>query len=579
MALYFKAFTIGFLALWFTQRVTAQVSPPDFQCIFSDTLFWDNTTNACGPYLSTDIYISNTLTGPFSLLISLTDQTLDNYFHPNTSAADRYYFLQHNFDCPGQQLESSDTLSNLPLENAVITFVTVDNGNSQVNWIPSGSPQVTGYIIYRITSIGTVPIDTVSAATTTYTDAGSSPGQAPVGYFVVALDPCQNTSNFFNQNTTIHLTGAAENCDESISLDWTLYGGWSNVETQEIYLSLAGTTPEKVADLSGSETTFEIENIISGVEYCVYIEARETSTGFVSRSNEFCITPLIIDQVDLLKLTNLSVRQDNTVEVSWFWETDIQVESLEFENGLSPNELSSSFSMTPGTILGNENTGVDPQSDGSLGRTYYQLVTIDPCGRFFSSDLGSTIFLSGSPGENLMNNLTWTELDIEGANLIGYRLFRNYGNVSEEISLDSPFDRSFIDIPDPEELAQAEICYYAVAEFELVLPDGSLKNYEARSNEVCILQSTKIQVPNAFAPAGINSLFRPLISFDQDIIFVMKIYNRWGAKIFETDDHLAGWDGRRGLQEMPMGGYVYVIEVTQPNGETIKKDGPFVLIR
>jgi gliding motility-associated-like protein len=57
------------------------------------------------------------------------------------------------------------------------------------------------------------------------------------------------------------------------------------------------------------------------------------------------------------------------------------------------------------------------------------------------------------------------------------------------------------------------------------------------------------------------------------------IYNRWGAKIFETNDLQTGWDGTyKGIQQ-EMGTYVFFIEGTTFLNETYTTKGNVSLIR
>ena len=53
--------------------------------------------------------------------------------------------------------------------------------------------------------------------------------------------------------------------------------------------------------------------------------------------------------------------------------------------------------------------------------------------------------------------------------------------------------------------------------------------------------------PNVFTPNGdlINDEFKPLIKCDHQITeYKLVIYNRWGQKVFETNNPLDGWDGK-----------------------------------
>ncbi len=69
-----------------------------------------------------------------------------------------------------------------------------------------------------------------------------------------------------------------------------------------------------------------------------------------------------------------------------------------------------------------------------------------------------------------------------------------------------------------------------------------------------------LYVPNAFSPNadGINDEFRAY-PVCEVFNFSMKIFNRWGGLVFQTDGPEAGWDGRlKGDKSLP-GSYVYLI--------------------
>jgi gliding motility-associated-like protein len=68
-------------------------------------------------------------------------------------------------------------------------------------------------------------------------------------------------------------------------------------------------------------------------------------------------------------------------------------------------------------------------------------------------------------------------------------------------------------------------------------------------------------MPNAFSPNsdGKNDIFRiPPLSPQQIKDFT--IYNRYGQRIFSTDDNNKGWDGTFNGVPQPAGTYVWKIE-------------------
>lgn len=70
-------------------------------------------------------------------------------------------------------------------------------------------------------------------------------------------------------------------------------------------------------------------------------------------------------------------------------------------------------------------------------------------------------------------------------------------------------------------------------------------------------------VPNSFTPNGDgnNDFWQPLGSAVVPEEFDMKIFNRWGELIYESQDWLAGWDGTSNGSPVPDGVYVYRIVV------------------
>jgi gliding motility-associated-like protein len=59
----------------------------------------------------------------------------------------------------------------------------------------------------------------------------------------------------------------------------------------------------------------------------------------------------------------------------------------------------------------------------------------------------------------------------------------------------------------------------------------------------------------------------------------LKIYNRWGALIFETKDNSVGWDGTTKKNECPEGVYYFTADVTYTDGKNVVKNGNITLMR
>ncbi len=80
------------------------------------------------------------------------------------------------------------------------------------------------------------------------------------------------------------------------------------------------------------------------------------------------------------------------------------------------------------------------------------------------------------------------------------------------------------------------------------------------STDTVFVNVFKFYVPSAFAPEGVNNIFKA-ISMYKEISFEMHIYNRWGQQVFESNDIDKGWDGNMGGQKCGPGTYAWVVFV------------------
>ena len=98
------------------------------------------------------------------------------------------------------------------------------------------------------------------------------------------------------------------------------------------------------------------------------------------------------------------------------------------------------------------------------------------------------------------------------------------------------------------------------------------------SISIMISEQSALFLPNAVSPNndGINDVF--LARVDQYDAFLLKIYNRWGRLIFESDNPNIGWDGQFNNNNVMNSVFVYTIEVSGSCG-SIDKKGNLSLIR
>ena len=88
---------------------------------------------------------------------------------------------------------------------------------------------------------------------------------------------------------------------------------------------------------------------------------------------------------------------------------------------------------------------------------------------------------------------------------------------------------------------------------------------------------TEMNMPNAFTPRNGNEL--KIIKEGIATLKYFRIFNRWGVKMFETNDVNKGWDGTFNGEPQPVGVYVYSIEAIMDSGKPFVKQGNVTLIR
>ena len=566
--------------LLFVVEMQSQILPPDFLCVRGDTLIWETPTNTCGPFESYEIYFATAEAGPFSLLATVNDAGQTNFYHQNPSGQDRYYYLATDADCPGQTQIFSDTLDNRSPEISPIRSVSVDGTDVVIRWRESPSPETVGYIVYRETQLGTIDIATVGL-TNTYTDPNAMPLQRSETYFVNAVDACGNTSLFDLPHSTLLLDSELIDCDPNVYLDWQPYENWPDgVETYNIYVSSDdGTTFE----LAGStiETTFAYPEGNDGETLCFYVEAAERNGDARANSNEVCQTLDIVQPNRDFAVLGVDVNADSLCELR----VNFQNEAQQNEYRLFRVDLDGDTLLVESGAIptgGNPVPFVDASSDPAGGAQGYFLETTDVCGNVYRSTYGASIHLVGETDGATQNIVGWNGFFLDNSLLQGYELFAaepgaNFGAPIASFGTNDQIYSEALDVSDPDNAIR---CYRIEAFGRVQTPDGNEFPFRVGSNVVCVRQPTKLFVPNAFTPGGLNPEFLPIAANAEGLPYSLRIFDRYGRQLFETDNLNEGWNGRfDNGRAAPVGTYVYQIQLTQENGTVLNRRGSLVLIR
>jgi gliding motility-associated-like protein len=99
------------------------------------------------------------------------------------------------------------------------------------------------------------------------------------------------------------------------------------------------------------------------------------------------------------------------------------------------------------------------------------------------------------------------------------------------------------------------------------------------SINVMVINDSYIDIPNAFSPTGDHNKTLKVIHLGSATLEYFRIYNRWGNKVFETNDINVGWDGTYNGQAQSQGVYVYEVKAITYKGRVFIKQGNITLMK
>jgi len=125
----------------------------------------------------------------------------------------------------------------------------------------------------------------------------------------------------------------------------------------------------------------------------------------------------------------------------------------------------------------------------------------------------------------------------------------------------------------PTSTPEHSIWYYLTA----VSPIGCVS---IDSVHVVVIEPEAVIIPSAFTPNGdgVNDILH-IVAFENVELTEFSIFNRWGEKIFETSDILAGWDGTFKSSAQEIGTYMYIFVGKNEMQEEIVYKGTINLLR
>ena len=492
---------IGILAFIFLGvQLHAQVLPPDILCVTNDTIFYSPVTNACGSFLSYEVFRSSNPNGPFSSIAQLTDANADFYVDENSANQIFYYYLQPNFACQGTPFMNSDTISNRPPEVGILHTVSVVNNEIVLTWDLSPSAETVLYSVFLITDTGLELLG--STPDNTFTDLTNDPNTGSFEYLITANDACNIQSIFGDPLSSIFLSNQVDPCEAQVIFSWNRQ---PNAEIQELWLVDVSGQTVMLETISGQEETFTNAIPNTPIQGFFIRSIVSEQAGQFADSNLSVPSSQVTGFVDQIFFTRMETRDNNTLALEWCWNENAAVvnyDILQMGPGGANTQTQTVLGNLPAVV--NETVNISNAEEGAYT---IQVSSLDACDRIFDSNQISTIVISANPIAESTLELIWSDYNYIDASLTKYKLHQVKDGEDKIIfeGLGNSFTvEDFVD--------GVETCFYLEACAEGTLLDGSSKSTLVISNTACSNGFPIVRLPNAFNPYGFNTIFKPLFA-------------------------------------------------------------------
>lgn len=452
---------------------------------------------------------------------------------------------------------------------------TVD-GNTQVSFEfkPNTETDFSHYSVY-FDYAGQIPTSTrsINRLDTIFIQTGINTLENPYSYMLRSVDVCNNVSDTSYKHTTVELKATA--VTNAIRLNWTPYAGFNITDKYEIWKNdpLESANFTKIAEVGADTLQYLDTNIVCHRLFNYRIKTIELGGNEqISWSDTSGAIPLYAPTMPGTENIRATVVNDRHILLEWHKRTH-KIPFIYAIYRLRDDESTPVLiAETNDTFLVDMNVVVDAHSYTYL--TYLK----DNCGGLSpQSNMAKTMLLKVDLEQNEILKfdpvLNWTHYQDWASGVSKYRVqfyydsSKTYFDIAQNPPTDTSATHHYVN------LEQRDYCYRIIA-----YQQGNEQIW-SESNYDCISTAPRLFAPTAFTVTGdnLNETFDLKgVFLDQ---FNLKIYNRWGELMFETNDINKNWDGTFKGEPCKSDVYVYQAEGIGRKGQRISIKGNVTLLR
>jgi hypothetical protein len=538
------------------------------------TLFLNPGVDPCGNFLYYRLWGRTDDISEYELLDQSTNYNLVvwNVLLPNRKKWELY--VSAHYSCGGLDSFASNFIFIDDIAPSYVEpdSISVDLATQKIiaGWSFPPETDIMGYSLFRVDGTGNnMLIDEQNSLYYTFELVDFNSAVAGNRLAIAAYDSCKNGGviSAFHSPVLLSITTSTDYlCDKGLSINWTSYVGWVVEEYELFVFDKDKATLLLNTRVSGNQLNYNYTLPYLGMQIDVYVRAHKQGGGVSSTSNK--ITRFISDFPKPLKGTSLyfaSVDGDRSISLEGYVQAGDSFHV--FYAPMIGGPWLSSYSQKASTGLFRYKHVIN---DTRTEAVHFKLVRYNSCGENADSSLIiKTIHLKNNSRELDWNdNIQWGLLSVSAEYIIETKTTGNWAELDRTWNTQytlEPFGSYWIRVKGVCNLWDVEGKGYSYSNpiFVDLGFDSSLMD--------------TLLIPNVFSPEGNNPIFRisnPAISLGES---TLKIYNRWGEKIWEGDA-LEGWDGRVNGEVVSDGHYVYHL-VGLYRRKRIEKAGMVLLLR
>ena len=488
--------------------------------------------------------------------------------------------IENIFGCRNSLISDTFSIVGKKEISTHISFVSVNlDGTVALSWNPLGFDSTDISEIYKKENLDSVLLIRSRLAVQNIIDtaAKDETSTKTITYFSRSIDKCNNINDSERTHTTM-LLNVDKDGFNTLKLSWNAYVGWDSISYYVVFRSINGI------DFSSIDTLYSTSSFLTILDsnlcdnpYYYRIKAFSRDTNIYSFSNLSSGVPDYFYS-SLAPEINYVTTENNIILVNWSKGFQSNIAAYIIDRKVGNNtDWDNNYSFTSSTSF------IDSLANPQKDINNYRIRTIDGCGKESSlSNPSQNILLNSEINKDNRTVFNWNLYSYWKSGILNQKLQkRNKNGVFETIATLSSTTNNFIEEDLVFQNPDSIDCYRLIAYEAEINGDISI------SNIVCHNLPPLIYIPNAFTPNNdtLNDVWK--VSFlgifnnqkNQRIEGRIEIFNRWGAKVFETGNLNEGWDGRFKGEEVPEGIYIYYIVAKAINNKNIEKTGNIFLYR